>query len=73
MANVNTNNIPVPRTARNKRIYAGNTSISSVVSGGGTGGGTVLNWVSVSDDQVLIDRDLVIQGDTTFEVLSGLS
>lgn len=35
MANVYVNTIPVPRIARNKRIYAGNVSTSKVINNGG--------------------------------------
>lgn len=71
MANVNTNNIPVPRIARNKRIYAGNTAISKATSTGSTP--VTLEWVSVSDTEVLINRDLVVSGDLTVQNLAGLA
>lgn len=72
MSDVRTNNIPVPRTARNKRIYSGNTGISKTIAGGG-GGETVLDWVSVSDTEVAINRNLTVDGDLTVQNLSGLS
>lgn len=71
MANVNTNNISVPRIARNKRIYAGNTAISKSVQSGA--GSPSLEWVSVSPDEVIVNRDTVIQGDLTVQNLSGLA
>ena len=71
MANVNTNNIPVPRIARNKRIYAGNTGISR--SSQGASESPALEWVSVSVDEVIINRDTIIQGDLTVQNLSGLA
>ena len=71
MADVRTNNISVPRTARNKRIYGGNSSTSTSVSSGG--GATVLDWVSVSDTEVAINRNLTIDGDLTVQNLSGMA
>lgn len=71
MADVRTNNISVPRTARNKRIYGGNSSTSTSVSSGG--GATVLDWVSVSDTEVAINRNLTVDGDLTVQNLAGLS
>lgn len=71
MANVRTNNISVPRTARNKRIYGGNSSTSTSVSSGG--GATVLDWVSVSDTEVAINRNLTVDGDLTVQNLAGLA
>jgi len=74
MSDVRTNNIPVPRTARNKRIYSGNTGISkTVISGGGGGGETVLDWVGVSTTDVVINRNLTVEGDLTVQNLSGLA
>ena len=70
MANVLTNNIKVPRIARNKRIYAGNTGGSKTVSSGNQ---TILDWVSVSEDLVAIDRSLSIDGDLTVQNLAGNS
>jgi len=70
MANVRTNNISVPRTARNKRIYGGNSSTSTSVN---SVGATVLDWVSVSDTEVAINRNLTIDGDLTVQNLSGLA
>ena len=71
MSDVRTNNIPVPRTARNKRVYSGNTGISKSVAAGG--GKTVLDWVSVSDEEVLINRNLTVEGNLTVENLAGLA
>lgn len=71
MSDVRTNNISVPRTARNKRIYGGNSSTSTSVSSGG--GATVLDWVSVSDTEVSINRNLTVKGDLTVENLAGLA
>lgn len=71
MADVRTNNISVPRTARNKRIYGGNSSTSTSVSSGG--GATVLDWVSVSDTEVAINRNLTVDGDLTVQNLAGLA
>lgn len=72
MSDVRTNNIPVPRTARNKRIYSGNTGISKTVASGG-GGETVLDWVGVSTTDVVINRNLTVEGDLTVQNLSGLA
>jgi len=69
MADLRTNNISVPKTARNKRIYSG-VSSSRVNQ---TGGETILEWVSVSDDEVIINRDLTIQGDLTIQNIDGLA
>lgn len=71
MADVRTNNISVPRTARNKRIYGGNSSTSTSVSSGG--GATVLDWVSVSDTEVAINRNLTVDGDLIVQNLAGLA
>lgn len=72
MSDVRTNNIPVPRTARNKRIYSGNTGISKTITGGG-GGETVLDWVGVSSTDVIINRNLTVEGNLTVENLAGLA
>lgn len=71
MANVRTNDISVPRIARNKRIYAGNTAISKSVQGGSSS--PSLEWVSVTTEEVLINRDVRIDGDLTVQNLSGLA
>lgn len=70
MANVNVNNISVPRIARNKRIYAGNTGISQSATNESS---DALDWVSVSEEEVIINRDLVVDGDLTVQKLSGLA
>lgn len=71
MSDVRTNNIPVPRTARNKRIYSGNTGISKTIASGG--GDTVLDWVGVSTTEVVINRNLTVEGNLTVQNLAGLA
>jgi len=60
MADVNVKSISVPRISRNKRIYQGNTAISTAISQ--TGGGAAIDWAVVTDDLVTINRDLHVQG-----------
>jgi len=72
MSDVRTNSIPVPRTARNKRIYSGNTGISKTVAAGASGE-TVLDWVGVSSTDVVINRNLTVEGNLTVENLAGLA
>jgi len=72
MSDVRTNNIPVPRTARNKRIYSGNTGISKSVASGASGE-TVLDWVGVSSTDVVINRNLTVEGNLTVDNLAGLA
>jgi len=71
MADVTTNSIPVPRIARNKRIYAGNTAVTKSVQGGAAS--PTLEWVSVTPDIVTVNRDLIVQGDLTVQNLAGLA
>ena len=68
--NITVSNISVPRIARNKRIYAGNTGGSMTVNQSSQ---TVLDWVSVSEELVQIDRSLAVEGDLTIQNLAGNS
>lgn len=64
MANVLTNNIIVPRIARNKRIYSGNTNSTSTISAGSDVEQLHIESARLTD---LIDRNVVVYFVTPFE------
>lgn len=68
MADVFLNNIAVPRIARNKRIYAGNTAISQQST---TSAGAVIDWAAITEEQIALLRSVLVDGDLTIANLAG--
>lgn len=62
MANISVGNIQVPRIARNKRVYPSDVSGTS---GGGFSASLALDWVTVTETLVEINRDLNVTGKIT--------